>query len=87
MKILVCITHVPDTTSKISFTDNGLGFDQKYAEQVFDMFVRLHGHTEYEGTGIGLALCKQIVEHHRGYISALSKENMGSTFIISLPAN
>lgn len=70
---------------RIFIEDNGIGFDQKYAEQIFDMFVRLHGNTEYEGTGIGLALCKQIVEHHHGFISALSKENEGTTFIISLP--
>ncbi len=70
---------------RIFVEDNGIGFDQKYAEQVFDMFVRLHGNSEYEGTGIGLALCKQIVEHHHGFISALSKENNGTTFIISLP--
>jgi signal transduction histidine kinase len=71
--------------SRIYVEDNGIGFDQKYAEQVFEMFVRLHGNKEYEGTGIGLALCKQIVEHHQGYISALSKENEGTTFIISFP--
>jgi light-regulated signal transduction histidine kinase (bacteriophytochrome) len=70
---------------RIFIEDNGIGFDQKYSEQIFDMFVRLHGNSEYEGTGIGLALCKQIVEHHNGYISALSKENDGTTFIISLP--
>ncbi|GAB2812895.1 response regulator [Ferruginibacter profundus] len=72
---------------RIYVTDNGIGFDQKYAEQIFDMFVRLHGNSEYEGTGIGLALCKQIVEKHQGFISALSKENEGATFIISFPAN
>jgi len=70
---------------RIFVEDNGIGFDQKYADQIFDMFIRLHGNNEYEGTGIGLALCKQIVEHHHGFISALSKENAGSTFIISLP--
>lgn len=70
---------------KIFVQDNGIGFDQKYGEQIFDMFVRLHGKSEYEGTGIGLALCKQIVEKHHGFISALSKEDVGSTFIISLP--
>jgi signal transduction histidine kinase len=70
---------------RIFVEDNGIGFDQKYADQIFDMFVRLHGNNEYEGTGIGLALCKQIVEHHHGFISALSKENDGTTFIISLP--
>ncbi|MES1226593.1 MAG: response regulator [Bacteroidota bacterium] len=70
---------------RIYVEDNGIGFDQKYAEQIFEMFVRLHGNSEYEGTGIGLALCKQIVEKHHGFISALSKEDSGSTFIISLP--
>lgn len=70
---------------RIYVEDNGIGFDQKFAEEIFDMFVRLHGNKEYEGTGIGLALCKQIVEHHQGFISALSKENEGSTFIVSLP--
>lgn len=70
---------------RIYVKDNGIGFDQKYAEKIFDMFVRLHGKSEYQGTGIGLALCKQIVEKHQGYISALSTEKQGSTFIISLP--
>ena len=71
---------------RIFIKDNGIGFDQKYAEQIFDMFKRLHVHTEYEGTGIGLALCKQIMEKHNGHISAVSTVNEGSTFIISLPA-
>ncbi len=70
---------------RIYVQDNGIGFDQKYAEQIFDMFKRLHGNSEFEGTGIGLALCKKIVEKHDGFISALSKENDGATFIISLP--
>jgi signal transduction histidine kinase len=70
---------------RIFVKDNGIGFDQKYAEQIFDMFKRLHVHTEYEGTGIGLALCKQIMEKHNGYISAVSTANEGATFIISLP--
>lgn len=74
-----------DKFQRIFIEDNGIGFDQKYAEEIFDMFVRLHGNSEYEGTGIGLALCRQIVEQHKGFISALSKENNGSTFIISLP--
>ncbi len=71
---------------RIFIKDNGIGFHQKYAEQIFDMFKRLHVHTEYEGTGIGLALCKQIMEKHHGYINAVSAENEGATFIISLPA-
>ena len=70
---------------RIYIQDNGIGFDQKYSEEIFGMFKRLHLNTEYEGTGIGLALCKKIVEEHNGFISAKSKVNEGSTFIISLP--
>ena len=74
-----------DKYCKILIQDNGIGFDQKYAEEIFGMFKRLHHNTEFQGTGIGLALCKKIVEQHKGYISARSKLNEGSTFIISLP--
>jgi len=70
---------------RIYIKDNGIGFEQQYAGQIFEMFQRLHSQTDYEGTGIGLALCKQIVEKHKGYISALSSVNEGATFIISLP--
>lgn len=70
---------------RIFVEDNGIGFEQKYAEQIFDMFARLHLNDEFAGTGIGLALCKKIVEKHNGYISARSKINEGSVFIISLP--
>lgn len=70
---------------RIIIEDNGIGFDQKYAEQIFDMFRRLHPSAEYEGTGIGLALCKKIVEKHKGFISARSKPGEGATFIVSLP--
>jgi len=70
---------------RIYIEDNGIGFDQKYAEQIFDMFRRLHSNAEYEGTGIGLALCKKIVEMHHGYISALGKPGEGAVFIVSLP--
>ena len=65
--------------------DNGIGFDQQYASQIFEMFRRLHGTAEYKGTGIGLALCKRIAEKHQGFISARSKENEGTLFTISVP--
>jgi signal transduction histidine kinase len=77
--------ELKDRYCKILIQDNGIGFDQKYAEEIFGMFKRLHHNTEFQGTGIGLALCKKIVEQHKGYISARSKVNEGSTFIISLP--
>jgi signal transduction histidine kinase len=70
---------------RIFIEDNGIGFEQKYSEQIFNMFTRLHHSSEYEGTGIGLALCKKIVEEHNGFISAISRVNLGSTFIVSLP--
>ena len=78
---------IPDEKKyyRIFIQDNGIGFNQQYAEQIFEMFKRLHSSTEYEGTGIGLALCKQIMVKHNGFISALSKENEGAVFIVSLP--
>lgn len=78
----------PETKNKycrVFISDNGIGFEQVFAEQIFDMFKRLHNQNEYEGTGIGLALCKKIVEEHNGFISAKSAVGEGSTFVISLP--
>jgi signal transduction histidine kinase len=70
---------------RILVKDNGIGFDQKYSEKIFEMFTRLHQNSDFEGTGIGLAICKKIVEQHRGFISARSNVNLGSTFILSFP--
>lgn len=70
---------------KITISDNGIGFDEKYAEEIFMVFKRLHSYHEFEGTGVGLSLCKKIVEKHNGYISATSKIDVGSTFIIQVP--
>ncbi|HUQ64956.1 MAG TPA: response regulator [Flavitalea sp.] len=77
--------EVKNKYCRIYVEDNGIGFDQKYSEQIFGMFKRLHLHSEFEGTGIGLALCKKIVEEHNGFITARSKLDEGSVFIISLP--
>ena len=65
--------------------DNGIGFDQKYAEQIFGLFQRLHGRNEFEGTGIGLAICKKIVENHNGFITAFGEVGKGATFDIYIP--
>ncbi len=70
---------------KISISDNGIGFDQKYADKIFEIFQRLHGKNEYSGTGIGLSICKKIVENHKGIIMAQSEIDKGATFIIYLP--
>lgn len=74
-----------EKTCQLSISDNGIGFDQIYADQVFDMFRRLHVNGEFEGTGIGLTLCKKIIEKHNGSISVQSKVNEGTTFTINLP--
>jgi signal transduction histidine kinase len=71
---------------EIIVEDNGIGFDQEYAEQIFAIFQRLHTRNDYPGTGIGLALCKKIVENHGGTISAQSEKGLGTRFFIYLPA-
>ena len=70
---------------KITVQDNGIGFDDKYAEDIFRVFKRLHNYQEFEGTGVGLSICKKIVEKHNGFIKAESKIDNGSAFIIGLP--
>jgi len=70
---------------KIEITDNGIGFKNEYAEKIFRPFVRLHGKSKYSGYGMGLAICKKIVENHRGFIYANSNEKEGARFTILLP--
>ncbi|MBD0294396.1 MAG: GHKL domain-containing protein, partial [Flavisolibacter sp.] len=70
---------------KISVQDNGIGFDKAYEEKVFEIFQRLSSTKKQEGTGIGLAICKKIVDNHHGFIKAESETNKGTTFIIVLP--
>jgi signal transduction histidine kinase len=70
---------------EIIFADNGIGFEQQYADQIFTIFQRLHDKKSYEGTGIGLALCKKIVENHHGYITAKGELGKGASFYIYLP--
>jgi signal transduction histidine kinase len=65
--------------------DNGIGFDEKYLDRIFNVFQRLHGRAQHEGTGMGLAICRKIVERHGGTISARSKPGRGSAFIVTLP--
>lgn len=71
---------------EIVVEDNGIGFDEKYLDRIFTIFQRLHGRDEYEGTGVGLAICRRIVERHGGTITARSKPGLGARFIVTLPA-
>jgi signal transduction histidine kinase len=70
---------------QLEFEDNGIGFENEFAGRIFQIFHRLHGRSEYEGTGIGLAICKKIVEHHGGVIFATGKMGEGAKFTIILP--
>lgn len=70
---------------RISIADNGIGFDESYAEKIFEIFQRLHTANKYEGTGIGLAICKKIVDNHHGVLRADSRPGEGTTFVITLP--
>jgi light-regulated signal transduction histidine kinase (bacteriophytochrome) len=95
----ICITHsvLPSTEIqltnlqpasqylKIEIADNGIGFSSEAAEKIFGLFQRLHSHSDFEGYGLGLAICKRIVENHGGVISASSEKGVGSTFVVVLP--
>jgi PAS domain S-box-containing protein len=70
---------------ELQVQDNGIGFDEKYMDKIFAVFQRLHGRTEYEGTGVGLAVCRRIVDRHHGTITARSQPGKGATFIVTLP--
>jgi signal transduction histidine kinase len=74
-----------DREYRIFVEDNGIGFDEKYLDRIFAPFQRLHRRSAYEGTGMGLAICRKIVERHGGNITAKSSPGEGSTFIITLP--
>lgn len=69
----------------LTFSDNGIGFDEQYKDKIFQIFQRLHGRDEYSGTGIGLAICKKIAENHNGFIEARSEKNKGATFTVFIP--
>jgi PAS domain S-box-containing protein len=71
----------------IELTDNGIGFDPHYAERIFQVFQRLHGRSEYQGTGIGLAIVQKVVENHKGHIAADGRPGEGATFRILLPSS
>ncbi len=74
-----------DGLCQIAVADNGIGFEEKYLDRIFTPFQRLHGRSEYEGTGMGLAVCRRIAERHGGAITAQSIPGQGTTFLVTLP--
>jgi len=72
-------------TVVITFSDNGIGFEDEFSSRIFGIFQRLHTREKYEGTGIGLAICRKIVDMHNGHITAESRPGQGTTFTIKLP--
>ena len=85
--IKISSRDIDDQQVEIRVEDNGIGFDNKYQEKIFSVFQRLHGREAYDGTGIGLAVCRKIVHRYGGTIFAESKEGKGSVFIIQMPSN
>jgi hypothetical protein len=81
------VTKNGQAYNQINVSDNGIGFEQEYADKIFFMFQRLHGKAEYSGTGIGLSIVKKVVENHQGFINVKSSPGEGSTFSVFLPVN
>jgi PAS domain S-box-containing protein len=79
------VKAVASEVCQIKVSDNGIGFEEKYLDRIFTVFQRLHYRNEYEGTGVGLAICRKIAERHSGSITATSKLGTGATFIVTLP--
>ena len=75
----------PTTMCEIVVTDNGIGFEEQYTDRIFGIFQRLHGRGQYEGTGVGLALCRKIAERHGGTITAKGRPGEGATLTVTLP--
>jgi signal transduction histidine kinase len=71
----------------LTVSDNGIGFDEKYLDRIFNVFQRLHTRNEYEGTGMGLAITRKIALYHGGEITAKSTLGQGATFIVTLPVS
>ncbi len=81
----VCGERLEGSRARMLVEDNGIGFDEKYVEQIFGPFQRLHGHEVYEGTGMGLAICRRVIERHSGEITAKSIPGEGARFVVTLP--
>jgi len=82
---------LPEATAQrfyeVVVSDNGIGFDNSHAEEIFKVFTRLHSKQEFDGTGVGLSLCRKIMQHHKGYIKASGKPGEGATFMLYFPVS
>ena len=76
-----------DGMFRLVVQDEGIGFDEKYLDRIFTVFQRLHGRAEYEGTGVGLAICRKIAQRHGGDITAQSAPGHGASFLVALPVH
>lgn len=86
--IIQCVAHpTAQNRIQITFSDNGIGFDKRHGDKIFTLFQRLHSREDYDGNGIGLAVCKKIIELHGGRIYAESVLRKGSTFYVDLPGS
>ncbi|CAG5067613.1 Adaptive-response sensory-kinase SasA [Dyadobacter sp. CECT 9623] len=81
----VNVTRTTSAYYQVDVADNGIGFDQQYADKIFQLFQRLHGRSQYSGTGIGLAICERVAANHGGAITVVSEPGVGTTFSIFLP--
>jgi hypothetical protein len=84
-QIQALYTNAIGSYIQVAIEDNGIGFEQKYTDRIFNLFQRLHGRNEYTGTGIGLAICKKVVDNHKGFLTAHSQPGKGATFFVYLP--
>ena len=84
-KTLIDSNNPSEIFETVQFSDNGIGFEQKFSENIFNIFSRLHNQEEYKGSGVGLALCKKIMQVHKGYIVAEGIPNQGATFTLYFP--
>jgi len=84
-RIKITAVPVDDSAVRLAIADDGIGFEQKFAQAIFEPFKRLHNKSDFPGTGIGLAICKSIADRHEWRMSARSQPVEGATFIIMLP--
>jgi PAS domain S-box-containing protein len=85
IKVYIPTNENPDNNCTVVVEDNGIGFDEKYIDRIFTVFQRLNGRSDYEGSGVGLAVCRKIIERHKGHITAQSREGEGTKFIFTIP--